>query len=99
MSGMSRFARLATIVLTSSGLGLAGLSLAGTAQANYYATWCPGDPIPGGFAPEDVDWDWSVCHKVLVIPDPGSLVLVDPGVYQVIAGNPKSWCVRAAFWC
>jgi hypothetical protein len=90
---------LATTVLVAGGLGLASLALAGTAHADYYANWCPGQPIPGDFAPEDVNWDSSVCHKVLVIPDPGSLVLVDPGVYQVIAGNPNSSCLRAAFWC
>jgi len=90
---------LATAVLVSGGLGLASLALAGTAQADYRVHWCPGDPIPGGFAPEDVDWDSSVCHTVMVVPDPGSLILEDPGVYRVIAGNPKSWCVRAAFWC
>ena len=24
-------------------------------------TWCPGQPVPGGFT--EVDWDWTTCHK------------------------------------
>jgi hypothetical protein len=48
---------LATAVLVSGGLGLAGLALAaGTAQA--LPSWCPGQPLPN----PDVDWDMGLCH-------------------------------------
>ena len=57
-----RIVRLATTVLVSGGLGLAGLGLAaGTAQAAPgfapQATWCPGDPPKVG-----ATWDPTVCH-------------------------------------
>jgi hypothetical protein len=51
-------ARLATTVLVSGGLGLAGLSLgAGTAQADGPFQWCPGQWVP-----DDAAWDMGVCH-------------------------------------
>lgn len=50
---------LTTAVLVSGGLGLAGLGLAGTAQAR--PTWCPGDPKPAA-APWP-DFDWSTCYE------------------------------------
>ena len=63
---------LATSLLVSGGLGLAGLGLAaGTAHAGAYH-WCPGDPPPnallptanGGWSPGPVNpaWDTTVCH-------------------------------------
>jgi hypothetical protein len=54
--------------------------------------WCPGDPIPGGFAPQDVDWDPTVCHVVKFVPDPGSLVVQDDGNDHVVAGDPNPSC-------
>jgi hypothetical protein len=66
-------AGLATTLLVSGGLGLAGLGLAaGVAQAEpglapqfhgFPAArgpyqWCPGDNLPAS----DVNWDMSVCH-------------------------------------
>ncbi|MDT7792669.1 MAG: hypothetical protein QOD59_2105 [Mycobacterium sp.] len=66
--------RLATTVLVSGGLGLAGLGLAaGTAQATPGThTWCPGQPLPQQMTspathPQQpsgppVTWDMSVCH-------------------------------------
>src|ERR1700757_3428387 len=68
-----RIVGLATTLLVSGGLGMAGLVLAaGTAQANpgfaqspcpFPAVrgpyqWCPGDHLPE----TDVVWDMSVCH-------------------------------------
>jgi hypothetical protein len=58
---------LATTVLVSGGLGLAGLGLgAGTAQANigpYH--WCPGghDRLPS----PNVVWDMTVCHTYWIV--------------------------------
>jgi hypothetical protein len=60
---------LATAVLVSGGLGLAGLGLdAPSAQANpgcpsngsSCQQWCPGDPDPAG---RPIPWDKSVCHQ------------------------------------
>jgi hypothetical protein len=60
---------LATTVVVSGGLGLAGLGLAGTAQArpnpacnDLYPcyTWCPGERLPNSDGP--IGWDMSVCH-------------------------------------
>jgi hypothetical protein len=59
-------AGLATTVLVSGGLGLAGLGLgAGTAQAGTPGTntWCPGQPMPQPAAGQPpLTWDMSVCH-------------------------------------
>jgi hypothetical protein len=70
---------LATTVLVSGGLGLAGLGLAaGTAQASCTTgdvcshQWCPGQPMVQGWVTgpdgavrpvNDVVWDMSVCHQ------------------------------------
>jgi hypothetical protein len=61
-------AGLATTVLVSGGLGLAGLGLAaGAAQANppgcgqYDACWCPGQRMPGNGNVVG-DWDSTACH-------------------------------------
>jgi hypothetical protein len=59
--------RLATTLLVSGGLGLAGLGLgAGTAQAYNYGPfqWCPGQAMPNDPPRSDADlvWDMSVCH-------------------------------------
>jgi hypothetical protein len=62
----NRFVKLATTLLVSGGMGLAGLGLAsGTAQAVpvpaplWHHHWCPGD----NWAPEWGDnWDWQNCH-------------------------------------
>lgn len=31
---------------------------------NTSGTWCPGQPVPGGFT--EVNWDWNICHKYLL---------------------------------
>jgi hypothetical protein len=66
---------LATIVVVSGGVGLAGLGLAGTAQAApgpaplSHFTWCPGHPDPNDHSPagpvslmQQAGWDLTVCH-------------------------------------
>ncbi|PXW99578.1 hypothetical protein [Mycolicibacterium moriokaense] len=58
---------LATTVLVSGGLGLAGLGLAaGTAQADTSSSphqWCPGDSMNFPTGPGNLKvWDMSVCH-------------------------------------
>jgi hypothetical protein len=62
-----RIVRLATTVLVSGGLGLAGLGLgAGTAHAFTFGPfqWCPGQPF--AFDPPQQAgwpvWDMNVCH-------------------------------------
>src|ERR1700756_1740697 len=60
-------AGVATTVLVSGGLGLAGLGLgAGTAKAYTYGPfqWCPGQDMPNDPPRSDADlvWDMSVCH-------------------------------------
>ena len=64
---------LATSLLVSGGLGLAGLGLAtGTAHAGAFH-WCPGDPPPQGYdttnfkwVPIYPDWDTTVCHDYVI---------------------------------
>ena len=61
------FVRLATTVLVSGSLGLAGLGpAAGTAQAYTYGPfqWCPGQAMPNDPPRSDADlvWDMGVCH-------------------------------------
>ena len=70
---MNRFARFATTVVVSGGLGLAGLGLgAGIASAGGERHWCPGDDPrgePGGaFTTSPPNWDWNVCHSLLHRP-------------------------------
>jgi hypothetical protein len=66
-------AGVASALLVSAGLGLAGLELAaGTAHASGAFHWCPGDPPPQGvfvdpsghahMAPIYPAWDTTVCH-------------------------------------
>ena len=74
---MNRTTRLATTVVLSGGLGLAGLGLgAGTAQAgpifgpSYEGGNCPGGITCTHWCPGDplipgssvITWDWNVCH-------------------------------------
>ena len=64
---MYRASRLATSVLVSGGLALAGLGLgAGVAHAYTYGPfqWCPGQPMPNDPPRSDGDlaWDMGVCH-------------------------------------
>lgn len=54
--------------------------------------WCPGDPIPGGFAPEAVNWDHTVCHVATYVADPGNLLMQDDGNNTVVAGDLRHWC-------
>jgi hypothetical protein len=60
---------LATTVLISGGLGLAG----GIAQAQPVSAplihWCPGDPWQS-LAPPPADWNMNVCHDMKTVPDP-----------------------------
>lgn len=55
-------AGLAAAALVSLGSG------AGIAQAEPLGptsgTWCPGQPVPGGFT--EVNWDWNICHNYLL---------------------------------
>jgi hypothetical protein len=62
-----RIAGLAAAALLSGGLSLTAFGLgAAIAQAEPLGdrstggTWCPGQPVPGGFT--QVNWDWNVCH-------------------------------------
>lgn len=70
---MNRILWLATTVLVSGGLSLAGLGLgAGIAQAGGARNWCPGDDPrgePGGaFTTSPPNWDWNVCHTYYIVP-------------------------------
>ena len=60
---------LATTVLISGGLGLAG----GTAQAQPGSAplihWCPGGAWQS-LAPPPADWNMNVCHDMKTVPDP-----------------------------
>jgi hypothetical protein len=88
------FVGLATTVLVSGSLGLAGLSLAaGIAQADgaTNVTWCPGQPMPPDFPPSV--WDMNVCHTYMVIvhrtpppPPPPPLTLAQecPGLIPFV---------------
>ena len=85
---MHRISRLATTVLVSGSLGLAGFGLAaGTAQADPFGhvggncpsghtcgQWCPGESRTGL---EGVKWDWSVCHNYVILSQ--GIVDVDTG--------------------
>jgi hypothetical protein len=58
---------LATTLLLSGSLGLAGVGLgAGTAQAYTYGPmqWCPGQPMPNDppLPLGELNWDLGVCH-------------------------------------
>lgn len=56
--------RIATTVVLSGGLALAALGLGtGTAQAEYWFNWCPGQPQPYPATNRVIDWDWNVCHS------------------------------------
>jgi hypothetical protein len=64
---MNRISRLATTVLVSGALGLAGLGT-GTAHADPGFIehigpyrWCPGGP------PIAVNWDYGVCHTYWIV--------------------------------
>jgi hypothetical protein len=55
---------VATTVVVSGGLGLAGLALAGTAHADDGPhQWCPGQSMRPGVGPgSEIVWDMHVCH-------------------------------------
>ena len=73
-------AGLATTLVLSGGLGLAGLGLAaGTAQA--LPSWCPGQPLP---AP-NVNWDMGLCHNYRV--DPGGVARAPWAGKMVFSGR------------
>ena len=99
MNRMSRL--LATAVLLSCGLGLGGLGLAGSAQADCNMLgvcskqWCPGQTLPLNFVTNaggtevpgpPVAWDMKVCHTWYYGSLPG-----DPrGNHDVIEGQPPA---------
>jgi hypothetical protein len=59
-----RIAELAAVAFVSGVTSLVAFGLGtGIAQADppTSGTWCPGQPVPGGFT--EVDWDWTVCHN------------------------------------
>jgi hypothetical protein len=76
MNRMARFRRLATTLVVSGGLSLAGVALgAGTAHADPQVgvcngmacsyVWCPGMPLPEPrYGPPD--WDMNVCHHYMI---------------------------------
>jgi len=99
-----RIAALAAAALVSGGMSLAAFGLgAGIAQAEPTSgTWCPGDPVPGGFT--EVDWDWAVCHNFYAMqrgypPQIVGLKVEDGGQggnWRLVAGentNPCPWCL------
>jgi hypothetical protein len=64
MSIRTRTAGIATTMLVTGGLGMAGLGLAaGTAHAEPFPAptyhWCPGDFWDPGWG---FNWDFGVCH-------------------------------------
>lgn len=63
-----RIAGLAAAVLVSGGMSLTAFGVGvGVAHAiplgdaDTGGTWCPGQPVPGGFT--QVNWDWNICHN------------------------------------
>jgi hypothetical protein len=103
---MRRIAGLAAAALVASGMGLAALGPGvGIAQAEpNTGTWCPGDRVPGGFAHDEVDWDWTVCHRFYAMsrgypPHIVGLKVEDGGSggnWRLVAGentNPCPWCL------
>jgi hypothetical protein len=74
-------AGLATTLLLSGGLGLAGLELgAGTAEAAVGPyQWCPGQPLPQNQQP---NWDMGVCH---------TWYFIVPWRVQSNTGAPNVW--------
>lgn len=86
-----RITGLAATALLSGAMGLTALGLgAGIAQAG--PTWCPGDPVPGGFAPEAVAWNWDVCHeynlRIRGNPPEVWAIEADDGGWRRVAGPP-----------
>jgi hypothetical protein len=88
-------AGLATTLLLSGSLGLAGLGLsAGTAQA--LPSWCPGQPLPN----PNVNWDMGLCHYYRVDPAGGVVAIGDyypPGVRPRPAD--PNWCANHPVQC
>ncbi|GAB3006225.1 hypothetical protein [Mycobacterium bourgelatii] len=85
---------LAATVLTTGGMGLVGLALAGTAQA--LPSWCPGQPLPN----PGVNWDMTLCHAYELNPD-GSVhpigTFFPPG-YRPPPNDPN-WCANNPIPC
>ena len=87
-------AGLATTLVLSGGLGLAGLGLAaGTAQA--LPSWCPGQPLP---AP-NVNWDMGLCHNYRV--DPGGVTAIGDFYPPGVRPRPADphWCANHPVQC
>jgi hypothetical protein len=76
--------------LTAFGLG-AGIAHAGPLGPTA-GTWCPGQPVPGGFAPEAVTWNWDVCHEynLRIRGNPIEIWAMDAddGGWRRVAGPP-----------
>ena len=86
-------ARLAGAAMLSGGMSLTALGLsAGIARAE---TWCPGNAVPGGFAPEEVAWNWDVCHNynLRIRGNPPEVwgMDADDGGWRRVAG-PQPFC-------
>jgi hypothetical protein len=65
----------------SGGLGLAGLALAGPAQAR--PTWCPGEPKPAA-APWP-GFDWSSCYEYSGAEEQYGYIDLGTGVFHPAA--------------
>ena len=89
---MNRLPRLlATTVLLSGGLGLAGLGLAGSAQADE--EWCPSMGLPRSAEP--IDWDMGVCHNYVSVPVPGG----QPVPWKIVEVPFSPPGMMATHWC
>jgi len=91
-------AGLATTLLVSGGLSLAGLGLgAGAANAYTYGPfqWCPGQDMPNDppRAATDLVWDMSVCHTYYIVGykrgNVGDYIWADAGPPPPPAHNPR----------
>ena len=74
---------------------IAGLALAGPAQADAWGNhqWCPGQALPQADAP--ITWDMSVCHDWYY----QSVRDGAPTVYHVVEGVYANPCPPLAFLC
>ena len=97
-----RIPGLAAAALVSGVMSLAAFGLgAGIAQAEPTSgTWCPGQPVPGGFV--EVDWDWTVCHNFYAMtrgipPQIVGLKVEDGGIggsWRLVAGEDTNATCR-----
>ena len=96
MRSMKRgIAGLATTVLLSGGLGLAGLGLsAGIAEA--LPSWCPGQPLPN----PNVNWDMGLCHYYSVDQN-GAVAVIGDFLPRGVRPRPAdpNWCANHWVQC